>query len=335
MRCERCGARIRGATWYCPGCGAPVRDLNVADSVAGGNWRPLLRRLLPPLISLAFLAAVGGAGWALWRAAAERFGAADRVEPSASAMPPASTEPVTATLEAVSTAADVTADGGTLRTRPGAPVWRVRPLSAPPTLDGNLDDWQAPLIDAAPLAVTALVFGAEAWQGAADLSATAWGAYDDRALYLAVAVRDDRFTQTSRGAELYLGDSLELQVDADLPGDWDRRVFDADDWHIGLSPGMLTAGGTAPEAWVWRPQERRGALVLPLAAAARPSGYAVEVALPWMLLGLEPAQGLSLGLTVSVSDDDAPDPAQESMVSSSAGRRWDDPTTMGILVLDP
>lgn len=335
MRCERCGARIRGATWYCPGCGAPVRDLNVADSVAGGNWRPLLRRVLPPLISLAFFALVGGAGLGLWRAATGGFGAADRAEPAAIAMPPASTESVISVTADVSAAADDAAEGGALRTRPGAPVWRVRPLAAPPTLDGNLDDWQAPLIDAAPLAVTALVFGAEAWQGAADLSATAWGAYDDRALYLAVAVRDDRFTQTTRGAELYLGDSLELQVDADLAGDWDRRVFDADDWHIGLSPGMLTAGGAAPEAWVWRPQEGRGALVLPLAAAARPSGYAMEMALPWTLLGIEAAPGLSLGLTVSVSDDDASEPAQESMVSSSANRRWDDPTTMGILILEP
>jgi len=328
LRCERCGTRIRGATWFCPACGSPVRDLNVADSVSGGRWRPALRRAMPLLLSVALLTLVGGAGWGVWHWGTSRNWALRQAAATVTASPAATPAEPTETPGDTAYPAD-------LPTRPGAPVWQVLPLAAPPRIDGNLDDWQSPLIDATPLAVTAVVFGAEAWQGAADLSATAWGAYDDRALYLAVAVRDDRFIAPARGAQLYLGDSLELQLDTDLSGDWDRRVFDADDWHIGLSPGALTVGGAGPEAWVWRPQPRRGALELPLAAEARPSGYALELALPWSLLGLTPAPGLALGLTVSVSDNDAPRPLQESMISSSAIRRWDDPTTMGILVLRP
>lgn len=329
MRCERCRTRIRGATWFCPECGAPVRDLNVADSVAGGRGRMALRRALPLLMSAGLLLLAGTSVWALWRVAS---GPTDRTQPvpaTATAAPPT---PVVANAPAIP---DSTLPPG-VPVRPGVPVWRIQPVAAPPLVDGLLDDWQAPLIDALPLLVDHVVFGLDAWQGVADLSATAWGAYDARALYLAVAVRDDHLSEPSAGARLYLGDSIELQLDSDLAGDADRHVFDADDWHVGLSPGGLTpAGGAEPEAWVWRPQARAGALRLPLAAQARPGGYALELALPWSELGLVPAAGLALGLTISVSDDDASEPLQESMVSSSAMRRWDDPTTMGILILDP
>lgn len=328
MRCERCRTRIRGATWFCPECGAPVRDLNVADSVAGGRGRMALRRALPLLMSAGLLLLAGTGAWALWRLAS---GLGYRSDPG-----PAGATATVASLAV--TTATATADTGLpagLPVRPGVPVWRIQPVAAPPLVDGLLDDWQAPLIDALPLLVDHVVFGLDAWQSVADLSATAWGAYDTRALYLAVAVRDDHLSGPSAGARLYLGDSVELQLDSDLPGDADRHVFDADDWHVGLSPGALTPGGTAPEAWIWRPQPRAGALRLPLAAQARPGGYALELALPWSELGLVPAAGLALGLTISVSDDDASEPLQESMVSSSAIRRWDDPTTMGILVLDP
>jgi hypothetical protein len=328
MRCERCRARIRGATWFCPECGAPVRDLNVADSVAGGRGRLALRRLLPLLMSAALLLLAGSGAWGLWRLASSL---GDRFDATAAT---ATATVVSAAVAGPTATADAPLPAG-LPVRPGVPLWRLHPVGAPPLVDGLLDDWQSPLIDASPLAVEHLVFGPDAWQGVADLSATAWGAYDARALYLAVAVRDDHLSRPSAGARLYLGDSVELQLDSDLAGDVDRHVFDADDWHVGLSPGALTPGGAAPEAWAWRPQARAGALQLPLAAQARPGGYALELALPWTVLGLVPAAGLALGLTISVSDDDASEPLQETMVSSSAIRRWDDPTTMGLLLLDP
>lgn len=376
MRCERCRARIRGATWYCPSCGAPVRDLNVADSVRG----PSLRRLTERGLSLLGLAAasallLAGGWWLLGRSGASGgarlawlrswgAGGAGAPPPAGSAtLAGAEGETAGGTAAATATAAArASAPSGAdgvqgaalaayptgLPPRPGVPVWHLGRPAAPPVIDGLLDDWQPPLIRAARLPLETVVFGPEAWSGPSDLAGEAFGAWDDRALYLAVAVRDERPSPPARGARLYEGDSLEIQLDTQLLADWESAVFDDDDWHVGLSPGdLLAAAATAgpssagrapslrPEAWVWRPEGRKGPLELPLAAAPRPGGYALELALPWSLLGLTPQSGLVLGLSLSASDNDRAAPAQESMVSSSPLRRWDDPRSMGLLVLDP
>ncbi len=363
MRCERCRARIRGATWFCPSCGAPVRDLNVADSVRGPSRRRVTERLVPGLLLVAGLGlALGGGWWLLGRRGASQdgegsggTGAAPGNAATAGALAGGGGEPgqvpipgnAGAGAASAGSAPSTPAYPAGLPPRPGVPVWHLSRPAAPPVIDGILDDWQPPLISAARLPLETVVFGPEAWSGPSDLAGEAFGAWDDRALYLAVAVRDERPSPPAGGARLYEGDSLEIQLDTQLLEDWESAVFDADDWHVGLSPGDLQAAATAgpspagqasilrPEAWVWRPAGRQGTLELPLAAAVRPGGYALELALPWSLLGLTPRAGLVLGLSLSASDNDRAAPAQESMVSSSPLRRWDDPRSMGLLVLDP
>lgn len=358
MRCERCRARIRGATWYCPNCGAPVRDLNVADSVAGRSVRRLWERGLPLVFFgvAALLLWVGGS-WLWGRLAGPgaellgRLGSGGEGSASATAAAGDGTDDVAGPGAGGGPTASPTGRAPSSAPGPGVPVWHLRRPGAPPRLDGRLDDWQTPLLQSAPLPLRSVVFGAESWSGPSDLEGEAFGAWDERALYLAIAVRDERPAPPASGAGLYQGDSLELQLDADLTADWDAAAFDGDDWHVGLAPGDLlaaaaaqatAAGGPAaspfalrPEAWVWRPEARKGRLDLPLGAEARPGGYAMELALPWSLLGIEARAGLVLGLSLSASDNDGDAPAQESMVSSSPLRRWDDPRTMGLLVLDP
>lgn len=371
MRCERCRARIRGATWYCPGCGAPVRDLNVADSVAGRSRRRWVARLLPGLLLIGGLAlALSGGWWLLGRRGGPEAGgvgetgaalgnatqggataAAQGSPPAAGGEagqgPPAGSPKAAGIPTEAGEAGSMPDDPAGLPPRPGVPVWHLRRPGAPPRIDGNLDDWQTPLLQSQRLPLRSVVFGAESWSGPSDLEGEAFGTWDERALYLAIAVRDDRPSPPAAAAALYLGDSLELQLDSQLLADWEQAVFDADDWHIGLAPGDLKAaaaaggrpaappGGLRPEAWVWRPEAREGRLDMPLGAEARPGGYALELALPWSLLGIDAREGLALGLSLSISDNDGDAPAQESMVSSSPLRRWDDPRTMGLLVLNP
>ena len=143
---------------------------------------------------------------------------------------------------------------------------------------------------------------------------------------------DDVFSQPASGTRLYLGDSLELQIDADLVGDWEVSVYDEDDWQIGVSPGDF--GSRAPEAHAWRPAVGRLSEVR-VASQRTPAGYVVELALPWALLGVDPAKTSAIGLALNVSDNDEPRPAQLSMVSSAPLRSWSDPRTFGTLVLEP
>jgi len=343
MRCPRCHTRNDGASWYCRSCGDPLVDLNVADSVGPRPLPAVVRASL--WFSGGLLVLVAVAAVVLARRAGrpgEDIGSA--ATPAAVAVPagltgtaPPEAARAPATIEAppaapATEAPDADPTEGpiaapTVRVRPGAPTWRIGRVAAPPTLDGALDDWRG-----APIDVTAVVFGDEFWDGPADLSARAFGAWDDRALYFGVTVDDDVFSAPARGRELYLGDSLELQLDVDLAGDWDTDRYDADDWQVGLSPGNFVDRG--PEAFAWRPEERIAADV-GLAARLRDGGYILEVALPWALVGVEPGRVTAVGLALNVSDNDLPEPAQMTMISTSPIRSWADPRSFGTLVLEP
>jgi hypothetical protein len=216
----------------------------------------------------------------------------------------------------------------TARTRPGNPIWTAVRLAEAPTLDGGLNDWTTDF-----LAFDAVVFGKAAdFEGALDVSARTWAGWDEQALYIAVRVYDNVFSQPAgaAGRKMYLGDSLELQLDTNLEADWESDVYNGDDWQIGLSPGDFR--GRAPEAWTWRPTDRN-ASGIELAALLLDDGYAIEAALPWALLGLDPARTEAIGWALNVSDNDLPQPVQLTMISTSPARSWTDPRTFGTLVI--
>jgi hypothetical protein len=209
----------------------------------------------------------------------------------------------------------------------GQPIWRIAYLAQPPRLDGTLSEWPG-----SPLDLDALVFGGEFWTGVADLAARSFAGYDREQLYLAAEVQDDVFSQPARGLRLYLGDSLELQLDTDLAGDRSSAVYNNDDFQIGLSPGNFA--DVAPEAHVWRP-DAVDAADIAVAARRTATGYTIEAAIPWRLLHVAPSETRLLGLALNVSDNDVPEPAQLTMLSSTPNRDWADPRSFGTLVLEP
>jgi hypothetical protein len=216
--------------------------------------------------------------------------------------------------------------------RPGA-VLRAPRARRPPAIDGLLDEWQGEGTE-----VNAVVFGPENYSGTEDLQAQAWWVWDNVNLYLAVDVRDDFFSQPSQGASLQLGDSIELQWDVELARDYDSDRPDADDWHIGLSPGNFLT--IKPEAYVWAPRAIPG-WTTGIRVAARPkgtaevaTGYSLEAAIPWALIKATPGIGLVYGFTLSVSDTDAPARVQHSMLSTSPTRQKLRPTTFNTLLLE-
>ena len=217
----------------------------------------------------------------------------------------------------------------TPQVRPGNPAWLATYMPRSPEIDGALDDWRSE-----PIEFASVVFGPEHWDGGADLSARMLLGWNSRALFVSARVFDDVFSQPSTGDRLHLGDSLELQLDTDLLGDWDRGVYDVDDWQIGLSPGDFQE--RPPEWWVWRPA--LGALSqeasIEIAAERHEDGYSLEAAIPWVLLETRPAGGKALGLSLNISDNDGPEPAQLTMIASSPSRSWSDPRSFGTVVLD-
>jgi len=210
----------------------------------------------------------------------------------------------------------------------GTPVRAVR-LASPPTIDGDLAEWTSTVY-----AANQIVFGSNNWTGSADGSGSYYIGWDESSLYLAIGVRDDKHVQLASGSRLYLGDDVEIQLDANLAADLTSTYLSSDDYQIGLSAGDFA--GRAPEAYRWFPAALAGKLSgVTLKAKASGDGYVLEAQIPWSTFGITPADGLSFGFALSLSDNDkAGATVQQSMVSSVATRRLLNPTTWGTLVLE-
>ncbi len=334
MICPECGAENSASRNFCYVCAAPLSSplaqpagpaapRPAADAVSTAAAYPPAATATPQpsipwlwvalAVGLALVVVVGGWQFLTARAAGSQ------------------SDTPTATRANASARATATA---TPRQRPNGSLFVPRATRAP-DIDGRLSgEWAG---EGYPVAN--VVFGKERWSGPDDLNGRLWFAWDDESLYLASAVVDDIFSQPSRGDTLYLGDSVEVQWDVDLEGDFDTSEFNADDWHIGLSPGDFK--GAPPEAFVWTPRPMTGTAAGIRTAAQRVTlsdgrqGYTIEAAIPWQLLGSQPRGNQVTGFTFSISDTDSPSPAQDTLVSTSAQREWHRPKTFNNLVLQP
>lgn len=214
--------------------------------------------------------------------------------------------------------------------RPNGAVLSALRRDTPPNIDAQQDDWPATL----PHAIDQIVFNAPNWAGNGDQSGSFNVMWDASNLYLFVVIVDEAHVQNDTGETLYRGDSLELQFDADLAGDFNATTLNTDDYQLGLSPGSSRVN---TETYFWNPSARRGQPT-GMTIAARPNtaagGYVVEVAIPWSLFGVSPSAGNRYGFALNSSDNDSPGTKeQQSMISSVITRRLLDPTTWGTLEL--
>lgn len=215
-------------------------------------------------------------------------------------------------------------------TAAGLTVARFNP---PPVLDGQLAEWDGLTLIASPF----ITEQEASWDGSLDVEAVWRLGWDETYFYLGVAVKDDQHVQTQETKFAYLGDSLELQLDTHLAEDYGPQVS-PDDFQYVISPGNgadLPAGAfrfQGDTAGRMNDAPGSGAQV---AVAFAPSGYVLEVAIPWSDLNLTPTAGLELGVALSVNDNDTPDSRkQELMLSHVSSRQWLDPTSWGVMTLE-
>jgi hypothetical protein len=252
--------------------------------------------------------------------------------PSDTPLPPTSTPTRTPTpLSATATSLVATPTVSTAPTaRPnGAPITATK-RTTPPTIDAILNEWSSGAFTA-----NSVVYGAASWSSSNDLSAICYAGWDSNHLYLALRILDDTLVQISSGVYMYRGDSVELQFDKDLQGDYYSDSQSSDDSQLGFSPGNFD--GLSPEAYRWYPNSLSGPLSsVTVASRETPQGYDVEIKIPWATFGITPTAGSRFGFALSISDNDQVGVAvQESMVSSASTRQWGDPTTWGTLYLSP
>jgi serine/threonine protein kinase len=310
--------------WALAGLAAVVLVVVVVLIVAGGgkDESPALPQSVEPTAAISLTAA------ALLTATSH---------PPATALPPSTTPTVPPTLTPSPTPTATPSHAEREQQLLGQVQWRSgngTPVFAyythqPPALDGILDEWTGN-----EYAVNYVVYKPENWQGAADLSARFYIAWDHNFLYLGLDVDDDQHVQAATGKDLYQGDDVEIQIDADLLGDLSQVELSDDDGQVGLAVKDLLSGQY--EAYIWRPPSREGPLNVSLAARpiSNPAGYVLEVALPWSALNLSPRVETPYGFCLSLADTDTPGlQEQQGMVSSAPERKWGDPTTWGTLIL--
>jgi len=202
-------------------------------------------------------------------------------------------------------------------------------LSTAPQIDGPWDDWsttQYPL--------NYIVWKASDWTGSDDLQASYRVGWDSSYLYLAVKVFDDVYAQHATGANLYLGDSLELLLSTNPYADSPSAGLQAHDYQIGISPGYSDLGDDT-EAYLWFPRGKEGSLSsVPIGVEAMDGGYRIEFAVPWSVFGVAPGRGQVYGFAISVSDNDKKDEnLQQTMISSVSTRWLANPASWGLLTL--
>ena len=205
-------------------------------------------------------------------------------------------------------------------------------LSGPPAIDGILSDWaDLPTYESAYQ-----VFSDASWDGSDDVRAAWRLGWDADNFYIAVQVADDVHVQTEQGNTIFKGDGVSIQLDTQLENDYGPRLS-PDDFQINLSPGDF--GANPPAAFRFR-ADNSGNLVdmvghgIQVAALPSTTGYALEAAIPWSNLGINPQPGLQMGIALNVNDNDTPETAvQEVMKSQVASRRFGDPTSWGTIVL--
>jgi len=215
------------------------------------------------------------------------------------------------------------------RARPNEPPIFAYRASSPILIDGVLDEWS----NLPSYPVVAPVAGASNWQGEADLSSTLHLAWDENFLYVALSRVDDRPGKMGTGRFVHKGDSLEIQFDADLAGDFSMDDFDGDDSQLGVSPGNFAE--MPPETHQWLPQSRSGSIPgAPVAARQTAAGYDMEFAIPWQALGATPRDGAVYGFTLCTNDNDRLDTTeQETMLCAHASRQFMVATSLGTLIL--
>lgn len=205
-------------------------------------------------------------------------------------------------------------------------------VNAPFAADGDLAGWSE--IPSYPS--TFRVFNTGDWDQSDDLQAFWRLAWDESNLYLATLVVDDVHVQTQTGNLIYLGDSLEVQIDTQRAMDL-SNTLSPDDFQLVLSPGDFVT--IPPSIALFRGTEE-GELSgvdgsgMIISAAQMEGGYVVEAVLPWDELDVRPTPDLELGIALNANDNDSPDTAQQEVMKSHiASRTFGAPDTWGILIL--
>ncbi len=156
-----------------------------------------------------------------------------------------------------------------------------------------------------------------------DLTARWRANWDENNLYIWVGIIDDKFVSDSK--QQWADDSIEIYIDADASR---NKVYDGfNDYHLTfrLGDNSFEVGSTTPK------EELKS---IRYSMRPNPSGYQLDVMIPWSALRVTPNIEHILGFDIQVNDDDNGQ-SRDAKISWNAesDSAWKDPRVLGELVL--
>jgi hypothetical protein len=184
----------------------------------------------------------------------------------------------------------------------------ARRARRPIAVDGNLGDWD--FADPIPLLCDNQLAAPQGYVWSpANLSGVAKFSWDEKSLFFAAQVRDDRHVANTTGEATTEGDCIVIALH---PGNRvDGTDAQAFAWHVGAA----APGGGSGRHTLYRPPARSGGLssgqlardssVYELAVRREGDITAYELRIPWAETGgLSPATGVKAGLSLQLVDAD-------------------------------
>jgi len=194
---------------------------------------------------------------------------------------------------------------------------------APEAIDGDLSDWNLESMTPAVLDATAQVYtGQTSWTGPADCSGKFYLLWDDKKIYIAVEVKDDKFSNNKTDGNIWNADCVEVFF-----GTTNAVAPHAEHYQYGFNAN--------DQKWNWCNMDS-GGQVLPdyveIASTKTRDGYICEVAIEYgRMTALKFEAGTTLGFHPCIDDTDDSD--REGQITWTGREAHDQSLGFGYLIL--
>jgi glycerophosphoryl diester phosphodiesterase len=190
------------------------------------------------------------------------------------------------------------------QTKPSNPEGKLPKLTKPLVLDGKLDEWEgATSVLLRYASYIAHIKPGHEWRGPKDAGAEMYCAWNDDGLCLAAIVADDNVHNERPPGFIWQQDCLELFIDGRVGQAFMKPPYSKGAYQLFVRPpvGKLPAALHVGE----RDEPIEG---LRIAGKRTPTGYTVEMFIPWKAFpGFRPQAGSPFGLQYSLCDYDERD----------------------------
>jgi hypothetical protein len=210
----------------------------------------------------------------------------------------------------------------------------IKHVEHKPPFDGSFQPWAARPPNSVAETRDQVISGAESWRGPGDLSAKAWLAWhEDRDLYFAIDVTDDRLVTSHRDDDPVRSDSVELFVDVRSPWKQYMKPYGLGAFQIIFVPG----DGKADPSFRYRGAPYGG--VHRLRSQKTANGYRLEADIHFCAAevddpGWSAGRPVRIGVLVHDSDDPSGGPKSTLALWRTAADSAVDTTSLTTFVTE-